>query len=445
MDLTTGSLDKHIREIGVPVSIGFFFNTMFNVVDTFFAGLVSTQAIAALSLSFPIFFWLAAFVQGLSSGGSALISNAIGAKNEKEAEHIASQIISFAVFCYLFIVIVGLYGSPTAFKLLGAENGYLEMATSYMDVIFIGSLFFILVYAANSILYAHGKSRYIRNFLVAGFFLNAALNPWFLFGGLGVPAMGLKGIALATVATMFCGFLYIFRVVIKEGYLKIVSWKDFIPQKSAFLSIAHQSIPSTLSIMTVGLGIFVIIYFIKNFGEAAVASYGIGMRIEQIVLLPTVGLTVATLSIVGQNNGAGKFERIEDTLRLSVRYGVWMACCGLLFMSLFAKPLYLIFTRDEEVLKIGIPYLHIAAFTCGAYILLGIHLAALQGIKKPFYALIIGLMRQIILPSCVFALLIEYLHRGLLSIWWSIFVITWSAAIATIFVTQYLIKKKPKN
>jgi putative MATE family efflux protein len=445
MDLTTGSIKDHIREIGLPASIGFFFNTMFNVVDTFFAGLVSTEAVAALSLSFPVFFIILAVVQGLSSGASALISNAIGAKNEKEAEHIAAQILTFGVFCYGLLSVVGLYVSTPIFELLGAKGQYLEMVRAYMDVIFIGSLFFILAYTANSILYAHGKSRYIRNFLIFGFFLNAALNPWFLFGGFGIPAMGLKGIALATVVTMICGSIYIFYKVIQEGYLKIVSWRDFIPQKAAFWNIAKQSLPSSLNMMTVGTGIFVITYFVKNFGEAAIAAYGIGMRIEQITLLPSIGLTIATLSIVGQNNGAGKIDRVEEAIRLNLYYGGWIACFGLIFMTLFAKPLYLIFTRNEEVLNVGIPYLHVAAFTCGAYILLTIHIAALQGIKKPHYALIFSFLRQIIAPICIFSFLINRLHEGIISIWWSIFTITWSAAFATMFVTRHLIKKRKEE
>lgn len=442
MKLTTGSLEDHIREIAIPASVGFFFNTMLNVVDTFFAGLVSTEAIASLSISFPVFFMVISIVQGLSTAASTLISNAVGAGDEKKAEHVSAQILTYALFSYIFVCILGLYTSGPIFKLLGATGAYLVMAKSYMDVIFIGSIFFIMAFSANSILYAHGKSKYIRNYLIFAFFLNAVLNPWFLFGGLGIPAMGLKGIALATVVSMLCGCIYIFYIVIAKGYLIIVSWKDFIPQRAVFEEITEQSIPTVLNLLTVGIGIFVITYYIKNFGEAAVAAYGIGMRIEQIFLLPSIGLTVATLNIIGQNNGAGQMGRVKETLEINLRYGGWIACFGLLVMSLLAKPLYLVFSRSEEVIAIGIPYLHVAALTLGAYIIVAINTSAMQAMKKPKYALIIGLLRQIIVPGIVFTVLIKYFHSSVISIWWSIFAITWGAAIGTIVIANSIIKKK---
>ena len=284
---------------------------MLNVVDTYFAGWISTEALAALSISFPIFFIIIALVQGLATGASALISNALGSKDEKGAEHIAAQILSFAFFSYLIVAPLGIMASKSLFQILGAEGEYLEMAVSYMHTIFLGSVFFMILYAANSILLAHGNSKVLKNYLIGGFFLNAGLNPWFLFGGFGIPAMGITGIALATVVTMIVGFFYILYEVIKAGYLRMCTWKDFLPRKKDYFAIAQQSIPACLNMMTIGIGIFVISYFIKSYGHAAIAAFGIGMRIEQISLLPAIGLTIATLSITGQNNGAQFYDRVE--------------------------------------------------------------------------------------------------------------------------------------
>lgn len=445
MDLTRGKISHHIKDIAVPAALGFFFNTMFNIVDTYFAGWISTTALAALTLSFPVFFIILAFVQGIATGSSALISNYLGSHDIVRAERISAQILSFAACCYFFVAFIGLYVDRFLFQLMGAHGEYLEMAVAYMDVIFIGSFFFIALYAANAMLLARGNSRVLRNFLVVGCLINAALDPWFLFGGFGIPAMGLRGIALATVLTMVLGFIYVLYNVIKGGYLRICTWKDFIPKAEPFYEIALQSFPAALNMMTIGTGIFVMTYFIKDFGEAAIAAYGIGIRIEQLTLLPTIGLTVASLAIVGQNNGAHYYERIEETLTISVKYGGLIVLIGAFFMVLMPSIFFKIFTQDPEVISIGSLYLRVAAFISGGYMLLGVYVSALQGMKRPFFPLLIGLFRQILFPICIFYYLVKVLNFGLLSVWISLFFIVWIAAIITVFFTNHAIEKKIKE
>jgi len=415
-----------------------FFNTMYNVVDTLFAGFISTEAIAALSISFPLFFIILSFTQGLSTGAAALISNALGRGDEISTEKISAQVLVFAFFCYLAILAIGLTASQPLFQLLGASGAYLEMARAYMDVIFWGSLFFIFLYAANAILIAHGNSRTMRNYLVLGFFLNAALDPWFLFGGFGLPAMGLAGIALATVVTVFLGCCYILYTVTKSGFLRIVSWRDFIPHPPLLKELAVQSFPASLNMMTVGIGIFVIQYFLKPWGSSAMAAYGICMRIEQIVLLPSIGLTVATLAIVGQNNGAHRFDRIRQTVRLACRYGFFLTLIGLLLIFVYPQPLIALFNNTPEVMDLGVTYLRIASLNSYAYILLGIFISALQGMKHPAFPFAIGLSRQIIVPFLLFPWAASL---GLLAIWWTIFGIVWTAAFATIMIFFWMIKR----
>jgi putative MATE family efflux protein len=440
MDLTTGKITDHLRHIAIPASIGFFFNTMYNVVDTLFAGFISTEAIAALSISFPVFFIMIAFVTGLSTGASTLISNSLGQGNFREIRKITAQIFAFAVVTYIFVAPICLLVSPYLFQLLGAHGQYLDMAVSFMNIIFIGSFFFILLYSANSILLSHGNSRVMRNYLIGGFFLNTALDPWFLFGGMGLPAMGLAGIASATVTVMLVGCVYIFYAIIKDGHMDGITIRDYIPQISYFKAIAKQSLPASFNMMTIGCGIFVITYFVKNFGETAVAAYGICVRIEQIALLPTIGLTMAALSIVGQNNGAGKIERVRETIRQATRYGLLVIGVGAACMFFFPQQLISLFTHDPSVIEIGKGYLRIAAFISGAYVLLAVNVSALQGMKKPMYPMIIGVVRQIVLPLVIFYTMTHIMQFGITSIWYSIFVINWSAAVLTFFDCRYVVQ-----
>lgn len=444
MDLTRGKVEEHIKMIAVPASLGFFFNTMFNVVDTYFAGWLSTEALAALTISFPVFFLIIASVQGISTGASALIANSLGEKNEKGAERISAQVFAFAFLTYLIIAPFGIFVSPVLFTLLGADGELLNMAVSYMRVIFTGSFFLLMLYAANSILIARGNSIVLRNYLIGAFCLNIFLNPWFLYGGYGLPPFGIKGIALATIVAMGCGFFYVFYEVWSSGFLRFARAKDFLPKWRVLLEIAKQSIPASLNMMTIGMGIFVITFFTKDFGKTALAAYGIGSRIEQIALLPTLGLTVASLAIIGQNNGAGLIARIEKVINVTLRYGIYVVLLGCLLMIAIPEKLFEIFTQDKEVVFVGSKYLRIAALTDYAYVVLSISISGLQGMKRPFYALWVGLFRQIIIPVIIFYCLIYCFDLGLESVWWSIFLITWSAALISLWYVRRIIREKKR-
>jgi putative MATE family efflux protein len=438
-DLTKGSIKELIKIMAIPASVGFFFNTMFNVIDTFYAGMISTVALAALSLSFPIFFIIIALGTGLSSGATAIISNHIGGKNHAEGKLYAEQAVSFGIILSVFLTISGLIFSPYLFRLLGANGDYLSLSLSYMNMIFYGTIFFIMSYIFNAILNAAGDTKSFRNFLIVGFFINIILDPILMFGWLGLPAMGVAGVALATILIQAGGTIYMGYKASKTFLYESPSLKKLIPRKAPYVGMIKQGLPSAMSMVTVGIGIFVITYFIGIFGKEAVAAYGIATRIEQLFLLPTIGLNIATLALIGQNNGAKRFDRVRETLKLTTRYGLYIMTIGTLFIILLSPYLMRIFTTDSNVINIGAHYLKYAAFMTWAYLFLFINISALQALKKPMYSLYIGLSRQIIFPLIMFPILSSYI--GIDGIWISIFAITWVSAIITILFTRSKIAK----
>lgn len=438
-DLTQRPIPQLIRHIAVPASVGIFFHTMFNVVDTYFAGHISTQALAALSLSFPAFFLLISLGSGLQTGTTALIGNALGAADHEKAGRLALQGLVFGVLTGAVLTLVGLAVGPWLFRSLGAEGHYLDLAVRYMDTIFLGSVAFLLVYMNNAILQAHGDTRPFRNFLIAGFVANCLLDPWFIFGGLGLPALGIRGVALATVLIQAGGAVYLAHKARQTGLVRMRSWRDLLPQIQPVAAIARQGFPSSVNFMTIGLGIYVITYFVSDFGPQAVAAYGAAMRVEQIALLPSIGLNIATLSLVAQNRGRRHHDRIWNTLGTALQYGAVVMALGTLGVLVLARPLMTLFTEDPAVVDIGTTYLRIDALVFFAYVILFVHVAALQGVKRPMFGVWIGLGRQIIAPLIVFGLLVKWLGMGLIGIWWGIFGITWAAAlIAAISGRRYL-------
>src|SRR3989344_2421452 len=439
-NLTTGNIQNLVRKIAIPASIGFFFHTMYNVVDTYFAGLIATTALAALSVSFPVFFIIIALSSGVGTGATALIAHALGGKDNLKAKHYAAQAATFSVLVGIGVTIVGLLISPFLFRLLGAEGEYLQIALDYMNIIFYGSVFFILIQIGNAILNAAGDTKTLRNYMIAGFFLNVILDPWFLYGGFGIPAMGVKGIALATVVVQIIGTMYVGYKVVKVGFISREFWHHLVPHRKVVTELIRQGLPASLNMMTIAIGIFVITYFVNFFGTQAVAAYGIATRIEQIALLPSIGLNIATLALVGQNMGAKKYSRIKETLKTVLWDGFLLILVGYGLVFAFARQLMGFFTQDAAVIAVGVEYLRIATFISFAYVITFTHISALQGMKKPSFALWIGIYRQIVGPLAVFYLVTRVFGLGLPGIWWGIFAVTWSAALVTFWYTRRVVR-----
>ena len=440
MDLTTDPIPVLVRKIAVPASIGFFFNTMYNVVDTYFAGFISTEALAALSISFPVFFIIIAMGTGISQGGTALIANALGEKDSEKAHHVCVQCLSFGILFAIGLTILGFAFAPLLFGVLGATGDYLELALDYMNVILAGTVFFVLQSILNASLNSQGDTKSYRNVLIAGFFLNCVLDPWFMFGGFGIPALGIRGVALATVVIQILGTVYLLRKLTATKLWEGLILSELVPS-SSYKEIARQGIPASLNMVTVAIGIFVITFFISQFSTEGVAAYGIATRIEQIVLLPTIGLNIAVLSLTGQNNGAKKFDRVRETWNTTMRYGLMMMAVGGFFIFFLPKPLMTFFTDDPVVVGHGVDYLRIAAITLCSYVVLFQTVSLLQGLKRPLYAIIIGVYRQVLAPCLVFYLLAFYYGFQETGIWWGIFLVTWSAAIITFFYGRHTLNR----
>jgi putative MATE family efflux protein len=440
-DLTSGDIGKQIRVIAIPASVGFFFNTMYNAVDTYFGGLVSTDALAALSLSFPVFFIIIALGVGISTGASALIANVVGAKDEAEARIYASQALSFSVIVSLFLTVVGFLVAPFLFTLLGAQGQYLQIATTYTNVILLGTVFFSLTFVMSGILSSRGDTVTFRNFLIVGFFLNCFLDPAFMFGWLGLPAMELSGVAWATVVIQIIGVVYMGWVLTQRGILCKECLPLLIPKSKYFRALFAQGFPASLNMLTIAVGIFIITYFVAPFGKAAVAAYGIMTRMDQIAMLPSIGLTTAALTLIAQNNGAGKFERCREVYHTVLRYGIGVGIIGMAVAYLFATPFIKLFTHDPEVVRIGVHYLHISIWIYWAYMILYLVVATLQGLKKPNFALWIGIYRQAVAPIIFFYLFARVFNWQLDGVWWGIFAINWTAVVISLLYVRKVMNK----
>jgi len=436
IDLTQDDIATQIKKLAVPASVGFFFHTMYNVTDTYFAGQISTQALSALTLSFSIFFMMIAFAGGMSEAVTALVGNALGEKDEQGAIHIAFNALLFALFLSVVLTLVGVLSTPYLMKVLGAEGAYLKESLDYINIILYGSVFFVLSYFINALLNAMGDTVSFRNILIVSSFLNIILDYWFVYGGLGLEPQGVRGISFATIITEFITMLYLFYRFKKTPLF--THFKGFSLDLDVCKELLKQGFPPSVNMIMMATGIFIITYFVAPYGKEVVAAFGIGMRIEQIVLMPSIGLNVAVLAIVSQNNGAMAFERIEKTLKLSLYYGGIISLIGMLLLLVGAEAFMSLFTDDGRVIEEGAIYLRIEAFILFAFMVIFVHLALLQGIKRPDFIFYISIFRQIIAPVILLSLFV-YLDLGVIWIWIGIaMIVTFSALLTWLYSRKKL-------
>jgi len=444
-DLTVGSISSHIKRIAIPTSIGFLFNTLFNVVDTIFAGQISTDALSGLTLSFPIFFIIIAIASGFGNGLTALISVALGKKEIHDFHKlILNALLISGVFGLLFIFVLPNVISPL-FEFAGASGVALQYGLDYTQTIFIGAIFFLLNFVFNAILSSQGNTKPFRNYLVIGFFLNLILDPLFILGWFGLPELGTQGVALATILVQAFGSLYMGYHVLKSELFNIkkMTFKDTSPK--VMKDIFVQGIPSSLNLAAIAIGVFIINYYVLLYGgDVSVASYGAALRIQQVALLPSLGLNVAIITIIGQNLGANQFDRMNETKKTALKMGLFLVITGGLIVFIFAPQLMSIFNSNPDVISVGSRYLRIDTIGFVTYLIINVNTSVLQGIKKPLFALIIGIIRQL-LPLIVFPLLSTTFQLGLDGVWIGIVVINWLATFILIFVANYIFKNIKKT
>ena len=438
LSLTKDPIPSLIKKIALPASVGTLFQTLFNVVDTFFAGKISPEALSALAKSFPIYFIIIAACVGVTVGGTSLIANSIGENNKEKVLGYFANTIIYAFLISILITIIGLVFSPSLFALMGSDDEVILLSLKYTNVIYAGSIVFIMVVALNSLLHADGDTKTFRNILILSFFLNIILNPLFIFGFGFIPAMGIVGIGVATIVAQFVGLLIIFNKIIKSSRIKDISIKYFYPKVYLLKNLFFQSAPITAALLLISVGNFIIFAYIGVFGEYATAGYGSAARFEQILLLPVLGLNTAIISIIGQNFGAKNFSRVKESYFKAVMYGFTLMLISGLIIFLSADKIVSIFSNNQDVISFGTTYLKISALIFPAYPIFFISNGFFMAIKKSTYSMYLNIIRNVILfvPTIIMAKMFDGSFQ---TFFWSYCFFNWIYVLCLFaFVSAYI-------
>ena len=444
MNLLKDEVSLLVRKLAVPASVGTLFQTLYTIVDTFYAGKISPEALSALSKSFPIYFLIIATSIGVTVAGTSLIGSSIGEKNEKNVLSYFGNVIIYSIIISVVVSILGFAFGEKIFLLMNSSEEVTILGLEYINVIFIGTILFILVVALNSFLHAEGDTKTYRNVLIFSFFLNIILNPIFIFGFLFIPPLGITGIGIATLIAQFVSLLVILIKILNNQRIKQITLDHFKAKFFFLKNIFFQSMPITIAILGYSIAATIVFTYVGLFGEYAVAGYGSATRIEQVVLLPILGINTAIISIIAQNIGAKYYDRVEQSYFTSIKYGLFiMLIAGVvIFISADIVPKF--FSSNPDVIMHGSMYLKISAFILPAYPIFFLSNGFFMALKKSEKAMVNNIARNVIVPVLSFYIA-KYINADFKTFFyiWAIF--QWLISLILLFYVKYYIKHKLAN
>ena len=443
--ITSKPIIQLLKKIAIPASTGSIFQTLFNIVDTFFAGKISSDALAALAKSFPLYFIIISAGIGIVAGCNSLISNSLGQRNRFAALIYSHHTFIYSILLSIIITALGVFFSYDILKLMGSSSESIILAKKYTDIIFYGTVFFLILTSLNAILYSQGDTKTYRNVLIIGLFANILLNPIFIFGFMFIPAFGIAGLAISTILIQFIACIYLYYKV-NQTVLKIdFKTESFLIRKNFFLNIFNQCMPITFALFLVALGSYLILSFISVFGDEAVAGYGAAIRFEHIFTLPVIGLNTAVITIAGQNFGARRYDRVRETYKKAVLIGFLIMCLSGIIIFLLSEYIVGLFTNDLEVIKFGSNYLRIAAFIGPIYPVFFISHALFTSLKKTHYIFYSNLFRMVILPFIIIWIILNIYEGYFQDIFYGLLLMNWLFGAVVLFISRALMIKTFKE
>jgi len=391
-DVTTGSVTRHLVRLTLPSIGGFIAITAFNLTDTFFVARLGTESLAAMGFTFPIVMITGAMATGLSMGAGSVLARAMGEGNDRIKRHTATYGILLAMFVVAIVGLGGIFTMDPLFRLMGAEGETLKLVKDYMFIWYLGCMAILMPPVGDSSLRATGDM--VRPFIVMTVcaVANIILDPLLIFG-IGVfPVMGIKGASLATVISRICGMCFTLFFNYKANLLDLSrpKIKDIISTWKMILhvgipSVFTQLLPSVIRMILTALGA-------ATAGTAGVAALAVGSRIESFPMIVAWAINLAILTVIGQNWGSRKWDRVEKTRKTTVKMAFIYAAAVYAIFWPIAGIIGSIFTKDREVLDYTILYLRIIFAGYSGMMLFSWTAIGLNAIGKPFWSLFLNII-----------------------------------------------------
>lgn len=361
-DYTTGSLNRAILLLAVPMVLEMVLESLFGVVDVFWVGRLGANAVATVGLTESMLTLVFSVAMGLSLSTTAMVARRIGEKDPEGAAVAGVQAIALGLFVSLAVGVPCLFYAPNLLHLMGASPEIVATGSGYTRICLGGSFAVLLLFLNNAIFRGAGDAAIAMRLLWVSNIINLVLDPCLIFGWGPFPRLGVTGAALATLIGRSIGVLYQFyRLMRGTERLRILrSQVGF--NFAVLLRLARVSLTGVLQFAIAHTSWIGLVRIVSFFGAAALAGYTIAIRIVIFVILPSWGLSNAAATLVGQNLGAGHPDRAEKAVWRTGFYNViFLGAVGLVFIF-FSVPIVRLFTQDPAVVPLGASCLRIVSY-----------------------------------------------------------------------------------
>ena len=435
-EMPEGSL---LLRMAIPMMLSMLVQALYNVVDSIYVARVSEDCLSALSLAFPAQNIMIGLGTGTGVGVSTLISRGLGAGDPKRAGRVAGTAIFLSFCCWALMAVFGLFFGDTFIRSQTEIESIRAYADSYLRIVTVGSLFVYLEICAERFLQSTGQTKLSMWTQMIGAVTNIILDPIFIYGWLGLPAMGTAGAAIATVIGQAVGAGVGFAFQLRRNRELPVLLSEIRPRGRIIAEIYRIRFPSILMMCIGSLTNYLMNIILIGFTSTAIAVYGVYFKVQSFFFMPVFGLNNGLIPIIGYNFGARKKDRIYRTIRYAVLYATVIMLLGLAAFQLAPELLLGIFSPSESMLAIGVPALRrisLSFLFAGFCIVAG---SVCQALDKSLYSFFVSILRQVVvlIPS---AWLLS--RTGVLdNVWWCFPI----AEIMSLIASAYFLRKSLKD
>ncbi len=361
-DYTSGSIDKAILLLSIPMILEMAMESLFAVIDVFFVSrLHDNDAVATIGLTESILTLIYSLAMGLSMGATAMVARRVGERDIKGAEAAAVQAIFVGILVSLAISVVGIFFASDLLRIMGASEQLVEKNSGYARWMLSGNMTIMMLFLINGIFRGAGNASIAMRSLWLANILNIILDPVFIFGFGPIPGFGVEGAAIATNIGRAVGVAYqLYHLQKGKGLIKLRT-DNLVVQWGVIMRLIKVSAGGTGQFLIGSASWIFLVRIMSDFGSAALAGYTIAIRVIVFAILPAWGMANAAATLVGQNLGAGHPDRAEKSVWRAAFFNmVFLAIVTVVFFSL-AGPILRLFTSDPLVLRNGIQCLQIVS------------------------------------------------------------------------------------